>query len=299
MDDLIARSLKYAISAGRTGKGQYDAAERADALSRWLSWSSVALGAIVGTSLFAEWAARYPVPLGLAALTAAAATALQRTSKLDERAEEHRVAGAEYGRLRRRADMLRLRIAGGDVSREEGLVELDRLGEELSELAKRTRSLPESIYRSARAAFDRTHKEYGRLSPTHAGGVVRKTAGGEVRYLLVRATGDDREWVLPKGHIRPGETPEQAGRREVLEETGVVVAVRDLLDTVQFAAPKGRVRADFFLMDAVSEREPAESREHTWLPFDEAASALGFKEAQWLLWLAEAVGKRQSVPRPL
>ena len=49
---------------------------------------------------------------------------------------------------------------------------------------------------------------------------------GGVSVLLVHRTryGHD-EWVVPKGHIEPGETPEQAALREVAEETGLEKAV--------------------------------------------------------------------------
>lgn len=55
-----------------------------------------------------------------------------------------------------------------------------------------------------------------------AGGVVVSTSPGGVAVLLLhrRRYGKD-EWVLPKGHIEPGETPEQAAAREVAEEAGL------------------------------------------------------------------------------
>lgn len=286
MDDLIARANKYAKSAGRIGEGQYRAARENEAFALLLSSTSTILSAVVGTSIFAQWVQTYPLPFGVAAIVAAALSAVQRTSKLDERAEAHRMAGAEYGRLRRRADMLRLQLEGGDVNRAEGVAALKQIGEDLSELAKRTRALPDRIYKPARDLFDKEHPEYSITqipTPTHAGGVVIRRKDATVQYLIVQAKKEPHEWVLPKGHIMRGETAEQAARREVLEETGVEAAVWDVLDTVEFSAPNELVRAQFFLMEAVKEGSPHESRELKWLTFDEALNMLKFKEAQQLV----------------
>ena len=53
-----------------------------------------------------------------------------------------------------------------------------------------------------------------------AGAVVVDRSG---RVLLVRRGHPPRagEWSLPGGHVEPGETPEDAAVREVLEETAV------------------------------------------------------------------------------
>ncbi|MER6443975.1 NUDIX hydrolase [Streptomyces venezuelae] len=47
--------------------------------------------------------------------------------------------------------------------------------------------------------------------------------------LLDQDTGSDRSWSLPGGKVEPGETLEEALKREMLEETGVEIEVVRLL----------------------------------------------------------------------
>ncbi len=53
-----------------------------------------------------------------------------------------------------------------------------------------------------------------------AGGLVVRHSDGKVLIALARER-DYREYVLPKGHVEPGEDVETTARREIAEEVGV------------------------------------------------------------------------------
>ncbi len=129
-------------------------------------------------------------------------------------------------------------------------------------------------------------------APTHAGGVVVRRDGAELRFLLVTARRQPGLWVFPKGHIEPGETPEQAAAREVLEEAGVEATVVGPVGATEFRSARGSVRAQFYLMEFVSEGPPApgEDRRRVWLTADEARRSLIYEDSRLLI--TRAAGSR-------
>ena len=100
----------------------------------------------------------------------------------------------------------------------------------------------------------------------------------EGRCLLVRR---GREWVFPKGHLERDEEPEDAARREVREETGIVVTLDHSLGSTryEFRSRNGignRKQVDWFLGRRVGGDLEHESifDEATFVSLDEAAGLL-------------------------
>jgi 8-oxo-dGTP pyrophosphatase MutT (NUDIX family) len=128
---------------------------------------------------------------------------------------------------------------------------------------------------------------------THAGGVVFRRRGEAVEYLLVQASKDRSQWVLPKGHIEPGEEARATAVREVLEEAGVWARVMRPIDDVRFGDGTDSPFTRFYLMESVEEagRPPrAEERQRYWLTLSVAKQKTRqLKETQELLEKAETL----------
>ena len=100
--------------------------------------------------------------------------------------------------------------------------------------------------------------------------------------------------ALPKGHVDPGETPEQAATREVREEGGVETELLEKLGDVRYFYQRDgkrifkRVRFFLFAYRAGSpEDHDDEVEEARWMPLAEAATALSY------------AGEREMVTRAL
>jgi len=144
------------------------------------------------------------------------------------------------------------------------------------------------VYVTVREAKNKEELRKGRY--THAFGTVYRQTNGVARYLLVRPKSGNQEWVLPKGHIDPGEGHGEAALREVREETGVSARLLGPAGAIEYEVPeKERVKGKAYLMELLDEGDSGEKeiRRPTWFPFEEAKNAASHPETRYLLDAAE------------
>jgi mutator protein MutT len=113
-----------------------------------------------------------------------------------------------------------------------------------------------------------------------AGGVVLRDGKVAIAH---RPRYDD--WSFPKGKLDPGETWEQAARREVEEEIGLRCRLGEELPATEYRVPRGRKVVRYWLMEPESgEFSPNEEvDEMRWMPPAEAAGLLSYDHDRELL----------------
>lgn len=124
----------------------------------------------------------------------------------------------------------------------------------------------------------------------YAGGVVVRDRKGAPGFLLVLSDDGREEWVLPKGHIEPGESPREAAVREVREETGHWARVCDWLGDLSFGHGESAGQGRVFLMELqelAGEWRP-EDRRREWFGLPEAKEAAFYPETKAILEEAAA-----------
>ncbi|MFB3897303.1 MAG: NUDIX hydrolase [bacterium] len=124
---------------------------------------------------------------------------------------------------------------------------------------------------------------------THAGGIVIRRENNRILYLIVTAKKRHDQWVLPKGHINPGESPEVAAIREVHEETGIEATVISLVGQINFVEKNERINTVFFLMEYLRETTSTENRICRWYPYEQALAQLTFNDSREILQKAYAI----------
>lgn len=121
---------------------------------------------------------------------------------------------------------------------------------------------------------------------TSAGGIVIRLVDGRP-HLVVGMRRRERvglTWTLPKGTPNPGETLEQTALREVGEETGLDVAVREPVGSIEYTFVQRGTRihktVHYFAMEPVGgdlARHDHEFEDVRWIALADAASTLTFE----------------------
>jgi 8-oxo-dGTP pyrophosphatase MutT (NUDIX family) len=139
-----------------------------------------------------------------------------------------------------------------------------------------------------------------------------KTAGGIVLgkhadIVLVKRHGGDGSWLFPKGHIDEGETDEEAARREVEEETGLI-DLELLADLGTYERPsinhdgtdKPEVKSIHMYLFTVTEKTALspthEMEDARWFPYRDVAKTIGSeKDRAWFATVFDRV--REAIQR--
>ncbi|MEN3186657.1 MAG: NUDIX domain-containing protein [Atribacterota bacterium] len=133
-----------------------------------------------------------------------------------------------------------------------------------------------------------------------SGGVVLRKCSEMVEVLLVQKR-DSGVWTLPKGHLNEGETEAEAAEREVKEETGYTVVLREKIGEIRFTYSRNgenfEEAVSFFLMDPLEEGKKEEEEEIvnvSWFSLPQALAVMQYdSEKKMVLKGGEILQKGQ------
>jgi 8-oxo-dGTP diphosphatase len=134
----------------------------------------------------------------------------------------------------------------------------------------------------------------GKIIQAAGGIVVRK--GARPLFAIVQRSKDDR-WVLPRGKLKAAEGAKVGARREVIEETGHRVDVRQYLGAITYRA-QGRPKVvQFWCMLAA--KKPSHDlmkdiAKVDWLPLKAAVRRLSYPLEKLFL---KSTGRQAMPPR--
>lgn len=93
-------------------------------------------------------------------------------------------------------------------------------------------------------------------------------------FATARGYGDLKGgWEFPGGKVEPGETPQQALKREIMEELSTEIKVGELIDTIEYDYPTFHLSMDCFWAEVITgQLELKEAEAGKWLTKDQLES---------------------------
>ena len=117
-------------------------------------------------------------------------------------------------------------------------------------------------------------REYPTSPLVGAGAVI--VEDGKVLLVKRKAPPKAGYYSIPGGLVEVGESVREAAKREVLEETGLIVEVGELIDVIDNIVrdEDGRVKYHYVIVDYLARpvggklKESSDAAEARWVPFD-------------------------------
>lgn len=112
--------------------------------------------------------------------------------------------------------------------------------------------------------------------------------GEKIIFATQRGYGEFKDgWEFPGGKVEPGETPQEALKREIIEELETEIKVGDLIETIEYDYPTFHLSMDCFWAEIV--KGDLVLREH------EAAKWLTKEQLGSVDWLPADLGLVEKV----
>ena len=93
-------------------------------------------------------------------------------------------------------------------------------------------------------------------------------------FATARGYGDLKGgWEFPGGKVEPDETPQQALKREIMEELSTEIKIGELIDTIEYDYPTFHLSMDCFWAEVITgQLELKEAEAAKWLTKDQLES---------------------------